>query len=254
MPNTKQMLPPIATWGKKFSKEVLDRKRRDGPREFAQGFSLQAIHDGELKFPSFKTCYQPDMVLSSIVQRRLPTYIGVDLSSATRPGNAIVALSLDPVTQRRIPVEAVYGAWTSPETAGKITDVWARHAVEYIMVENNAYQGAIIEWVQEDAARFPWWTKVEAYTTGKGKADPNYGLPGLENEFHNKAWAVASGEWAGHEHSCKCGWCEWRRQILMYPRGMATDFVMATWFALTAVNRWPRMAGGGISLSGMNYR
>lgn len=255
MPNSKQTLPRLRNWSPKFAPQEL--KRLSGTRQFEQGFRMQAITDGELMFPSFKTCFQSELVLSTVIQRRLPTYVGVDLAGDKRPGNAIVAVALDPLTQRRIPVEARYGAWKSPETARHITQVFMTHAVEYVMVENNAYQEAIIDWVQEDKSKFPWWTKVEGYTTGRGKADPQYGLPGLEVEFKNKAWAIASGDIEAHlekENTCDCGWCEWARQIAMYPRGMATDMVMATWFALNAINKWGRTGGSVGNLSALNYR
>lgn len=253
MASSLQSLPPIPTWTPLFSKENLERKV--GTREFDRGFRLVAISDGELGFPSFPTCFQEDFVLDELVRRRLPVYIGVDLSSSTRPGNAIVAVALDPRSQKRYVVDVRYGAWTSPETAKEITDVFGGHAVDRVMVENNAYQGSIIEWTQDNRERFPWWTKVDAYTTGRGKADPQYGLPGLEVQFKNRAWVIASAKWYGHLSTCKCAWCEWRRQIAIYPRGTATDFVMATWFADIAITKWGRVHGNVVgNLSGLNNR
>jgi hypothetical protein len=185
----------------------------------------------------------------------MPTYVGVDLSSDSRPGNFIVSIALDPVTQRRYPVDVRYGAWKSPETAGQITQVDGQHVVDAITVENNAYQQSIIDWSTEDKQRFPWWVKVEAHTTGKNKADPTYGLPGMEVEFKNKAWAICSAQWEGHPPTCACAWCEWARQMSMYPRGNQTDAVMATWFASTAINRFGRRVQSlSRQLRGINNR
>lgn len=234
MPHDVIELPRIPGW---FSPQFLEAKSRTS--EFAQGFRMEAIAPGDLAFPHFSSCYQPALVLGEVQRRRLPTYAGVDLSSATRPGNAIVSIALDP-QGRRIPVDVRYGAWTSPQTADEMTRVDLAHVVETFTVENNAYQQSIIEWSTESKTRFPWWMKVEAHTTGKNKADPQYGLPGLEVEFKNKAWAIPSGEWEGHPAGCACAWCEWSRQMSMYPRGAQTDFVMATWFAFTSINRHGR--------------
>ncbi len=234
MPNDRVELPPIESW---FSPEVLEPLV--GTRQFARGMRQEAVTEGELEFPSLKSCYQSALVLGEVQRRRLPCYAGVDLSSPTRPGNAIVTVALTPVGIR-IPVDVRYGSWKSPETAAQMSAVDQAHVVETFTVENNAYQQSMIDWPQADKTRFPWWTKVESHTTGKNKADPQYGVGGMEVEFKNKAWAIPSGEWEGHASTCACAWCEWKRQMEMYPRGAQTDFVMATWFAFTAVTRHGR--------------
>lgn len=240
MANTRQALGRIPSW---FDQGTLEKKV--GTREFAMGFRMEAISEGDLEFPHFKDCYQSGLVLDEVRRRRLFCYVGVDLSSPQRPGNAIVTVALDPVTQVRYPVDVRYGSWKSPETAAEITKVDLEYPVDIITVENNAYQQSMIDWPSANKASFPWWTKVEAHTTGKNKADPQYGLPGLGIEFKNKAWAVASSQWEGHPSTCACAWCEWSRQVSMYPRGHQTDFVMATWFALSGITRFGRRPGGG---------
>ncbi len=238
MPVDLLKLPTIPTWAPKFSQENL--KSIEGTREFQRGFRQQAYTAGELMFPSFPTCFNEGLLVSEVIQRKYPTYIGVDLSSPYREGNVIVALQLDPGNSMRYPVHIRCGNWTSPETADNLADVCSMFEwIEFIMVENNAYQQSIIDWVKVGRS-FPHWNRVEAMTTGRQKFDPNFGLPGLEIEFKNKSWAVPSGEWAGHETGHGCGWCRWRREINTYPRGAKTDCVMATWFAITAINLWGR--------------
>lgn len=229
-------LPAVPTWDPKFSQANL--QLLSGTRQFDRGFRMMPITEGELMFPHFESCFEASLAVGSLLTRRLPTYIGVDLSSPRRPGNFIVALGLDLQNGLRIPLEVRHGAWTSPETAEHIADVAGRHATEWVMVENNAYQDSIIDWMKANRNQFPFWQRIDSFTTGKNKADENYGLPGLEVEFKNKAWSVPSAEWAGHKTTCVCSWCVWRNQIRLYPRASATDGVMATWFALSAITRY----------------
>jgi hypothetical protein len=102
------------------------------------------------------------------------------------------------------------------------------------MVENNAYQQSLIDWLSatEDLrTRYPFWVKVQAFTTGKQKSDPDMGLPSLDVEFNNEAWFVCMDEVKAHEMAtCKCGWCVWLREVDEYPISATNDCVMAMWF------------------------
>ena len=238
-------LPNIPTWDK-WAPAVLKEEAHRNPRSFARGFRMQSYSDEELHFPSFTGCYSPGLVVGEMIRRNMPTFVGVDLASDKRPGNAIVVVGLDPKTRRRFPLEINYGAWTSPETAQQIAAVCTRHKnVRFIMVENNAYQQSLIDWIKTDKETYSgYWMKVEPFTTGKNKSDPTYGLRSLEVEFKNKAWAIPEDEFAGHPPDCNCGWCMWTMQFKTYPRGAADDGVMATWFCREAIDRW-----GGVGYS-----
>lgn len=247
-----QKLPDLPLWESKFPRDVLEQKARGGDEGghamWLQGFRMQVIKPGDLKFPSFKLCCEPGLIVSEVRRRMWPAYVGVDLSSATRPGNFIVVVVVEPTTRRRIVAEVVHGAWSSPETAMMLADVCGRHNVQYVMVENNAYQGSLIDWIQKGKTAYPsLWMKVEAHTTGKNKADPAFGLPGLEVEFSNRAWSFPSGEWEGHPEGHDCSWCVFFRQFSLYPKYSTTDGVMAAWFCKSAIDQWGnrRIAGDG---------
>jgi hypothetical protein len=249
-------LPPVPVWEPRWTPENLQREAERNPRAFARGFRMQAYSDEELMFPSFKSCYSRGLVVGEVSRRGWPVFVGVDLASDRRPGNVIVALAMDPQTRRRVPLEIVYGAWTSPETAQQISQLCGRHPnVRYIMVENNAYQQSLIDWIRhacKDYASF--WMKVESFTTGKNKADPQYGLPSLEVEFKNQAWAIPYDEFGGHSPSCRCGWCLWTSQMTMYPRGARDDAVMACWFAREAIDRWGGVGSAALTIGDLNTR
>jgi len=248
-------LQPIPTWKLKHSKEALLRLATD-PAMFNRGYRMQAINEGDLKFPSFKKCcIALPTTLGDLHRRRLPAYVGVDLSGNKRPGNAISVVGLEPATRRRIQLEIMFGAWSSPEMADRLADVNLRHNVQFIQVENNAYQQSLIDWVRKSKTENNYWMKIEAFTTGANKANPDYGLPVMEVEFHNQGWIFPYQEWEGHDPSCVCDWCRLDREFSLYPKGASADGVMATWFARDALNKWaPMHAGTSGGVGNLNLR
>lgn len=251
--NPGHRLPNIPTWKLKHGKEELARVALDRTM-FNLGYGMEATKPGERKFPSISKCFAKGVVLGELRRRGMPTYIGVDLSSPGRPGNAIIAVGLEHGSRRRYPLEVRYGNWTSPDTAGVLAEVCSHHNVQYIQVENNAYQQSLIDWVRKGQADFPYWMKIEAFTTGKNKADPQYGLPGLEIEFKNEAWVFPYAEWEGHPATCLCDWCRLAREIIDYPNAAQSDGVMALWFARDALNKWAPRSNNGRRLGNLNQR
>lgn len=246
-------VPPWEHW----NSDRLKKEQDTNPRSFSRGFQMRAFSDSERMFPSFPLCYTHGVVTGEVSRRGWPVFIGVDLAGDKRPGNVIFVCAVDPVTQRRFPLEVLCGAWTSPETAKQLAAVNARHPnVRIIMVENNGYQQSLIDWVKNSPTDSSFWFKVESFTTGfANKANPTYGLPSLEVEFKNKAWVVPAAEFEGHPVTCLCGWCTWVSEVKDYPMGSTTDTVMAQWFAREAISRWGGVgAPSGSNLAGLNLR
>lgn len=249
--NRSQQLPSISTWKRNHSKQALIEIATD-PALFNKGYRLQAINPGDLKFPSWPKCRQSGVVLEELWKRQLPAYVGVDLAGKKRPGNAIVVIGIEPGTLRRYLLNVRYGAWSSPDTAKNLAEMCAPHNVQYIQVENNAYQDAIIDWIKKNKTDFPFWMKIEPFTTGANKAEPDIGLPVIEVEFHNDAWVIPYSEYEGHPPTCHCDWCRLDAEVSLYPKAAATDGVMALWFARDAANKWsprpPRQNRGNMTL------
>lgn len=247
-------LPAIPTWKAKHSADQL-RPLMTDLATFNRAYRMMSIAPGELLFPSFDQCCVPGMTSSELTKQNMPAYVGVDLSSAQRPGNAIVVVGLRYPELRRVLLEVVTGAWSSPKTAQVLAEVCSRHNVQFIQVENNAYQQALIDWVQKEKPDFPYWMKIEAFTTGASKSAPQYGLPGIEVEFHNKGWIFPLSEWETHETTCVCDWCHLRDEFQSYPKGKTSDVVMATWFARDALNKWaPPVLGAARRGGSLNQR
>lgn len=220
---------------------------------------MRAFSDDERMYPSFQTCFSSGVVTGEITRRAWPVFMGVDLAGTKRPGNVIFIAAMDPATQKRYPLEILTGNWTSPETARQLSMATARHPnVRYIMVENNGYQQALIDWVKSSPNDHSFWYKIESYTTtGVTKNSLTVGMPSLEVEFKNKAWVVPYDEFAGHAVTCHCGWCTWKTEVRDYPMSATTDTVMAMWFCREAISKWgvgASMIGQGGGLTGLNNR
>ena len=102
------------------------------------------------------------------------------------------------------------------------------------MVENNAYQAALAQWGLELNATLP----VQWFVTGKNKADPILGLPGLEVEFENQGWIIPRPE---HALDCTCDWCRLWMELVGHPLAASDDMVMALWFAREAARKARRV-------------
>lgn len=169
-----------------------------------------------------------------------PRYAGVDLSTDKRPGNTIVTIAQRPDDRKRLVVDVRAGSWTSPETWRQMEEVDRRFYPQVFYVENNALQESILQWGLERNATLP----VRGFLTGKNKADPMLGLPGLEVEFENRGWMIAR---PGHELDCGCAWCRLWSELMGHPLAESTDLVMALWFAREAARATGRSLEAGPS-------
>ena len=232
-------LKDIPLWSEKWGTEALRTRKAAHERSYRRGFELVALSDDEITFPSFRTCYTPGLSLGEIQRGPWPKVAGVDLSGPKRPGNAIVVVAVEPVTRRRFPCDVRFGAWKSNETCEQISDLDRAYNLRVVMVEDNGYQGALIDWAQAEKGRHPWWMKVEPTTTGRNKKDLELGLPGLQVEFHNQAWSVPSSEFEGatpEDEGVRGQWARWDYEFRNHPLASTTDGVMATWFARQGID------------------
>jgi hypothetical protein len=247
-------LQSVPVWDAHWPTRALLKEANDKPRVFARGFRQKAFSDDERMFPSFESCYSYGVALGNIQRSGWPTFMGVDLAGDKRPGNVIFVGMIDPSSQRRFPVEILCGAWRSPETARQVGLMHAKYPnTRAICVENNAYQGALIDWIRNSPGDHSYWYKIQPFTTGANKVDANIGLPSLEIEFRNKAWVIPANEFEGHPPMCSCGWCTWTGEMKIYPNSATTDTVMGCWFFREAVSKW----GGAATINlgaGFNAR
>ena len=225
----------------------MDRRGKIGGRAFARGFRQETMEDEDRTFPSVAKCAAQDLDPGELVGSHWPRYTGVDLSSATRPGNAFVTIAQRPADRKRVVLDVRAKALTSPQTWRELEEIERAHRPALFMVENNGLQDAVIEWGLELNATLP----VQGFLTGKNKADPVMGLPGLEVEFENEGWIIPRPE---HALDCECAWCRLWAELLGHPLGESTDLVMALWFAREAARGMGRQVEQGTIPLDEGYR
>jgi len=236
----------IGNWEERWTVERLKQRRGDlGRTAFHRGYHLEAVSDEDLTFKFFHKMLKFDTGTELWDgQEKWQKFMGVDISSSTRPGCAIVTLGIG-LDGRRYPLEIKVGAWKSPRFVSEILDSYNTFKHQMIFVENNAVQTMLVDWLEENASYLP----VQGFHTGKQKADPLIGLPSLDVEFERGIWGLPMKLVEGHGSECTlgesmddktqpCGWCRFIREFSTHPQYLTTDVVMATWFAREAVREY----------------
>jgi len=226
-------------WPEAWSTERLEQRSREiGSLAFARGFRLVPMADEDAMFRTIADCLRPDLSLDD-VDARWPRFTGVDLGHSKRksqgrgrysrkekPYTVIFTLAVDP-DGRRWPVEIRRGHWSGPDTARQVLDVHAEHHPLVIMIESNAYQATVLDWIRlvSPDASIP----LKPFVTGAQKADEQLGLPGLQAEFESGAWIIPTDGLDVEE--LESSWRAWVHEMRSYPVAPLSDTVMACWFA-----------------------
>jgi len=215
----------IPLWDQWPREKLISRFREIGSRAFNRGYRQCALSDEDRTFPSYLRIFKYGVRIPDIVSPSWPRVGGMDPFGKFV---VIFTLAISP-EGKRYPVEIRRGKWSPTESILQLIDAYKVHKHQLLVVENNASQEAIVQWALEKGqASMPLWP----FTTGKQKADPMVGLPGMEVEFANDSWIVPMGN--EHEPDCGCGFCVWKRELGAHPIGEAADTVMASWFAREA--------------------
>ena len=230
----------IPIWPEQWSRERLTQRSAEiGSRAFGRGFHLVAITGEDQLFSAIENCVHPEFSMHDI-DPSWPRYTGIDLGhskrkqsggklSRTRPFTVIFTFALDP-DKRRWPCDIRRGHWSGPETARQIIQVHEDLDPNMIVVENNAYQDTILDWIREVSPDKS--IRLKPFTTGKNKADEQIGLPSLASEFDNRSWVIATdGHEADNMREVNETWAAWYAEMKFYPAMQLSDTVMACWLA-----------------------
>lgn len=234
-------LRPIPVWHQRWGTVALKKKHDEDQSAFKKGFLMIAAAEGDLTFPAFDKCCVPGVTLGDIQRNNWPAFTGVDLASSDRKGVAIVTVKVDSQSMRRYPVDVRVGSWKANQIADQLSAVNAAYRPTVIMVESNATQDYLIQYIQ--AAKYEYWHKVEATeTTGGKKNSETYGLPALQVEFSNRAWVIPqdkfdTGSTADDGTIEDNPWKRWAYEFRNHPLAASTDLVMATWFARQGIEQ-----------------
>jgi hypothetical protein len=234
-------------WPEKWPRDILRRhEERIGKRAFARGFFGIPLSDEDAVFNlaligegrSSPGKVRDYSLAVKDVDPSFLRFLGADLGiskSEDAKYTAIWVVAYDQGRNEIIPLEVVHGRYSSPETARKVVALYKTHRFTLGMIENNAYQNALLEWIRtlKDA---PAGMPLQGFCTGAQKADLLLGVPGLAAEMDAWGWRFPLG---GHD-DCECPMCGALGEFLEYPVGKYTDNVMAAWLAREAVRSYTR--------------
>lgn len=155
-----------------------------------------------------------------------PVFLGIDIGVQAKEGHdawGFWAMAVDPESKTRLPLNMIEERMEGPAGIRVLKDWTARYGPS-TMVENNAAQDFIRQFAKDQGI------VTRAFTTGKNKADPAFGVPSLGVELEQGLWILPCGDERAQRMALK-----WRTQCLAYAPGQHTgDLLMASWFAREA--------------------
>ena len=230
-PVTRELLWP-ARWS---AQALAERERKIGPRAYARQYLLEPVSDEERTFPEavLGACLDDRFAPGEVVvSPDWPRYAGVDLAASLgrrASWTVMFTVAVDPVSQRRHPLEIVRKRQSFPDTIQMIRQQWYQHRHQLIYVEDNAYQRAVVDHLAAEDRSLP----IVGFHTGSQKNDEQVGIPSLSASMANRSWLLPQGGDV-HAFDCECGWCAWRQELELHPHSRYSDCLMAMWFCESA--------------------
>jgi hypothetical protein len=236
-------------WPQRWPKEALIQEFKfRGAVYFNPAFRGLMMSDFDKVFNKdiLQRCCTPRANMPDI--KDLDKYIGVDLAIGTKKKSkysVLFGLAYDEEKKIRYPVEIRRGKYSSPDTARELIDMYDEIQPQCAVVENNFYQQAIIDWL-EDMEGVDM--NIEPFTTGSNqKKSLDFGVPAMATDFQNNRWVIPMEEdeydWE-LEQGCGCNICNWVTELLQYPYGTYSDVVMASYLAVQGSKKYSNEGTG----------
>ncbi len=243
----------IPLWSNRWPQKALRGKLRSiGLRRFNQQYRNNPINVEDLTFSFFENTLVYGVNPADIVPRGAEFYTGVDISSSRRPGSVIFSYAYDRKNDLRIVWGDLIkiGRWKGPELRDKLVFEYKRLNSRVIVVESNAIQQTVIEFMRESTKKGEDQLKLplQSFSTQTtNKNHPDLGLESVNVAFENDKWRFLV-EGRKHADACICNMCKAIKEFTQHPSHPTTDIVMAAWFADNALKgkRKPRLYSMGI--------
>ncbi len=234
-------------WPQVWPREKLYDKWKDDPLAFEKGFRMQPIRVETVLFS--RECFKQrhDWPLTpgsnppeytSLTEPYVRKYMGVDISGGHgKDYSVLFTTGVHAETRMRWPINIIRVKAAAPEVARLLIREYEKYKPEVILVESNATQQMLFDWVGE-LRKLP----IKSYYTGTQKHYVNVGIPSLRVELDNNMWHIPY--WS-HDPGCECSFCAWKREVLSYPYSTYDDCVMAWWFTREAIRLYFEGMGRG---------
>lgn len=218
-------------WPEKWTPEAIDQARIDmGPIEFPRKMLCQVRADDTARFKeewlqtAFARGNGKDLTYAlRVTPNGYFVYCGVDLGVQEKAGADLTVLTVIIVhpdgTREILWIES--GRWFGPEILRRMADIERRFQCIF-EVENNAGQDYLLQFNREYSA-----LPARAFTTGRNKAHPEFGIEGLATEFSNGKWIIPNKAGVFHPEVQ-----ELVNGILSFtPKEHTSDHLMSLWLA-----------------------
>lgn len=222
-------------WPERWSLPRIAQKREElGPLEFARQMLCQARDDSTARFQRawIERCLargngkRPTYGLQQ-VPPGFKTVTGVDLAVQQKDSadlTAMMTLGIHPDGTREV-LNLESGRWSGPEIVARIINIQHRFQ-SLVIIENNAAQDFILQFVRNRAA-----LPLRAFTTGRNKAHPEFGVESIAAEMAAGKWIIPNIN--GQLHPELQAWVD---EMLYYDAKAHTgDRLMAAWFCREGV-------------------
>ncbi len=229
-------LPRMVPFWEKWGREALiaESQGTRGIRAFDRGFRQKALSDSDKTFDeaNIGIMLREDLGFDDIGDE-WPRYMGTDLSSEKRKGTVNFVVAVAPDKRRWIcPIDRSNAGW-GVDAAKRFKTVYDIHQPRIALVENNAAQSAMVDWLTK---LYGVDLPVKGRRTGSEKNDHSVGLPSINIEMGNGAWILPlKGHHISKMASCQCGICVFVRELRDHPSTESDDCVMAMWICSMAI-------------------
>lgn len=223
-------------WPDRWPAERLyERERQLTPFRFRQLFLCSAVDESTTPFTdgAIAKCkimglgvpYSPD-------DWNGPVFTGVDLAAGkTRRAAETVffTIGLTPDGYRYV-LDVRSGRWHASQIEKIMVDIHDQFG-SIFMVENNAVQQLVVEFLQHDTG-----IPIHPFHTGRQKAHPEFGVESMAVEMAQGQWIIPNVNGIVHPNVQR-----WINECAAYtPSAHTGDHLMASWFAREALRRFER--------------
>ena len=139
----------------------------------------------------------------------------------------------------------VKGHWSPSETRQNIRGQAERFKPSLILVEDNAYQQALVKDMQDETT-----LPIKGFTTTGEKYDEEVGINSLAVTVENGQWIFPADP---RDPATVDFYQELKEEMLKFPSGHTGDNLAALWFAFTALRSLKGKDVKSVKMSGM-YR
>lgn len=264
------------TWPERWSHERIELARKDlGPLEYARQLLCQARDDASARFKrewvdvavtagrglaycdSLEDFWdelgfdeeERDVQAKAIdavwrMSGKSFFFTGVDLAISKRDSadlTVFFTIMVDENGCRRV-LNITSGRWSGPEIIQKAQEVYAKFGSVFI-VENNAMQQMVVDMLR-DKTQIP----VIPFTTGKNKANYEFGIESLAAEMAGGKWVIPHDSpmpnTPGKTVPMHKEIAEWIQEMLFYdPKEHTGDRLMASWMAREGARKFLDLDG-----------